>query len=227
MKKNIGRIFRGHNIIEYKNPRDNLTINDFYKVTAYCFFYQSDMETVCAIPPQELTITFICNRYPYKLIRHLKEFWKMKIEYRGSGIYYLTGFSIPIQILLTRELDPDENLWLRSLRTDLKDEKEITNVIKKFEENRHSKLRQAAMDAITRANWKAIREVKDIMCDALKELMAEELEEAENKGIEQGIRALINTCKKLNVSEKITLDRLQEEFSLSEEKAKQAIKKYS
>ena len=32
LKKNIGKIFRKHNIIEYKSPKDYLSINDFYKV---------------------------------------------------------------------------------------------------------------------------------------------------------------------------------------------------
>ena len=32
IQKNIGRIFRKYNIIEYKEPGETLTINDFYKV---------------------------------------------------------------------------------------------------------------------------------------------------------------------------------------------------
>ena len=31
IQKNIGRIFRKYNIIEYKEPGETLTINDFYK----------------------------------------------------------------------------------------------------------------------------------------------------------------------------------------------------
>ena len=31
IRKNIGRIFRQHNIIEYKSPEDHLNIDDFYK----------------------------------------------------------------------------------------------------------------------------------------------------------------------------------------------------
>ena len=50
IQKNIGRIFRKHNIVEYKSPEDYLTINDFYKVYGYCCFYQSDTEHVCEIP---------------------------------------------------------------------------------------------------------------------------------------------------------------------------------
>ena len=35
IQKNIGRIFRKHNIVEYKSPEDYLTINDFINVYGY------------------------------------------------------------------------------------------------------------------------------------------------------------------------------------------------
>ena len=37
INKNIGRIFRKYNIIEYKSPTDYISINDFYKVCGYAF----------------------------------------------------------------------------------------------------------------------------------------------------------------------------------------------
>lgn len=39
VQKNIGKIFRKYNIIDYKSPDDYLTINDFYKVYGYSCFY--------------------------------------------------------------------------------------------------------------------------------------------------------------------------------------------
>ena len=41
IQKNIGRIFRQYNIVEYKSPDDYLSIDDFYKVYAYCCLYKS------------------------------------------------------------------------------------------------------------------------------------------------------------------------------------------
>ena len=38
IQKNLGQIFRGHNIIEYKGPDDNLSIDDYYKVIGYACF---------------------------------------------------------------------------------------------------------------------------------------------------------------------------------------------
>ena len=48
-----------------------------------------------------------------------------------------------------------------------------------MKKKKNSKLYQAAMEVITRANWEAIKEAKPSMCEALKELMAEEFQEQE------------------------------------------------
>lgn len=106
IKKKIGRIFRRHNIIEYKSPRDYLSVNDFYKVYGYTCFYQSNTD-------------------------------------------------------------------------------KIRTLMSNYEKNRKSKDYSAVMNFITRANWKQM-EVEKKMCDALKELFAEELEEADLRGRELG-----------------------------------------
>ena len=98
IRKNIGRIFRKHNIIEYKSPEDYLSVNDFYKVYGYTCFYQSETKRVKEIPPEEITITFICNHYPQKLLEHLRQFKGIEVKKQEAGIYYLFGDSFPIQI---------------------------------------------------------------------------------------------------------------------------------
>ena len=42
--KNIGKIFRQYNIIEYKSPSDSLSVDDFYKVYGYTNFYKKNKE---------------------------------------------------------------------------------------------------------------------------------------------------------------------------------------
>ena len=127
----------------------------------------------------ELTITFICNHFPRKMVQHLKEFRGLDISHVAAGIYYITGDAFPIQLLVTRELDSKENLWLQSLRNNMSKPEEIEVLLKEYEVKKSSKLYQAAMEVITRANWDAVKEVKETMCEALKELMAEEFQEQE------------------------------------------------
>ena len=125
IRKNIGRIFRKHNIIEYKSPEDYLSINDFYKVYGYTCFYQSETKRVKEIPPEEITITFICNHYPQKLLEHLKKFKGIEAEKQEAGIYYLQGDSFTIQLVIVKELSKKENYWLQNLRCNLKTGEEI------------------------------------------------------------------------------------------------------
>lgn len=72
IQKNIGRIFRQYNIIEYKSPEDNLDIDDFYKVYAYACIYKADTEKIDLIPAAELTITFVCYHYPRAMLDKLQ-----------------------------------------------------------------------------------------------------------------------------------------------------------
>ena len=41
----------------------------------------------------ELTITFICNHFPRKMVQHLKEFRGLNIIHVEAGIYYRGCFS--------------------------------------------------------------------------------------------------------------------------------------
>ena len=143
--------------MEYKSPEDYLTINDFYKVYGYCCFYQSDTEHVCEIPPEELTITFICNHYPRNLIQHLEKVRKLQIKKKSQGYIILLVMQFQFQLLITKELNLEENRWLGSLRSNIKNQSEIEAILKEYEEKKNSKLYQAAMEVITRANWEAIK----------------------------------------------------------------------
>ena len=105
IRKNIGRIFRQRNIVEYKSPLDYLSIDDFYKVYGYTCFYKSDTSQMDSIPIEELTITLVTGKYPRKLMHHLKTTLRYQVKKAESGIYYVAGDKIPIQIIVTKELE--------------------------------------------------------------------------------------------------------------------------
>ena len=55
IEKNIGRIFREHNIVEFKSETDYVSINDYYKIYAYACFYKAFNN----IGLDRVTITFV------------------------------------------------------------------------------------------------------------------------------------------------------------------------
>lgn len=185
IQKNIGRIFRQYNIIEYKSPKDDLNIDDFYKTYAYACIYKSDTEAVDRIQATELTISFVCYHYPRAMLNKLERDRCMAVEGVDDGIYYLLGDAIPIQLIVVPALSKENNYWLNNLRNDLKSGGEIRRFIELYEKNKNSKLYQALADTIMRANWKEVKEERK-MCEALKELFADDLRESELKGRNAG-----------------------------------------
>ncbi|HJC92048.1 MAG TPA: 3-isopropylmalate dehydrogenase [Candidatus Mediterraneibacter excrementigallinarum] len=197
IRKNIGRIFRRHNIVEYKSPKDSLSVDDFYKVYGYACFYKSDVKAAESVDMEELTITFACHRYPAKLFRHLREKRKFQIRKVEEGIYYIIGDYLPIQILLLNRLPEKENLWLRNLTDHLSGEEQAERLVKEYWNHKDNTLDQAVMDIIIRANRKQFEEAKN-MCDALRELFAEELKENYQAGEDQGRREFSRLILKLS-----------------------------
>jgi len=112
---------------------------------------------------------------------------KMSIKNIENGIYYLIGDSIPIQLIIIPKLSKENNYWLNNLRNDLKSGGEIRNFIEQYGKKKESKLYQALADTIMRANWKELKEERR-MCQALRELFADDLRESELKGRNAGKR---------------------------------------
>jgi hypothetical protein len=115
IEKNIAAIFRSENLVEYKSPGDHVSIGDFYKVYGYACLYAS----LNGVPVTEITITFVANRKPAKLLKHLKEVRGYRVKEGEAGIYQIGGDIMPIQIIDSRKLSRDENLWLKGLTKDL------------------------------------------------------------------------------------------------------------
>ena len=115
IEKNIGKIFRDVNIIEYKSPRDYIAVWDFYKVYCYSYLYIFLNKT----PVTNITITFASSHYPRKLLRHLKKIHGYTVEENNPGIYTIKGDILPIQIINRQKLSAKENLWLKCLGSEL------------------------------------------------------------------------------------------------------------
>ena len=123
--KNIGRIFKGHNIVEYKSPDDYLSIDDFYKVYGYACFYKSDTQKVNSIQANDITITFVCHKYPRELLKYLTTEKKFSVTKHEPGIYYIEGDTITMQLIISPQLSEETNLWLRTLTNNIKNTKTV------------------------------------------------------------------------------------------------------
>ena len=201
VKKNIGRIFKKYNIIEYKSPDDSLSVDDFYKVYGYTCFYKADARYVNSIHADELTITFVAEKYTRKMIKHLTKIKKYQVTEVEKGIYYVNGDLIPIQILVTKNLSGEENLWLKSLTNKLKATETAEKLVENYMDHKDSRLHRSVIETIMRANQKIFREVNgmsDIFMEIVQEKFDRKLKEEVEKATEE------NTVK-TKLTERISL----------------------
>jgi hypothetical protein len=152
--KNIARIFRADNLLEYKSPDDYLAVNDFLKVNAYANLY-------AAITPgvdfAEITLTFVENRHPRKLLKYLVETRGYTVEETSPGIYMVSGDYLPIQIIESKKLSEQENLWLRSLTKGLR-ASSLDSIIYEVQKRGNKAQLGAYLTMLFRANRKELSE---------------------------------------------------------------------
>lgn len=205
IRKNIGKIFKKHNVIEYKSPGRSLGIDDFYKVYGYACFYKADVVHADAIPAKEVTITFVSERFPRKLIRHLRTVKKYDVEKAEDGIYNVKGDVFSIQILVTRELSEKENLWLKSLTNNLKEPENARQLIEDYQKNQENDLYRSALEAIMHANQKVFQEVNgmtDIFMEIVQEKFDRKLKEETEKAVGKAVEEALETAR---LTERISL----------------------
>jgi hypothetical protein len=221
IEKNIAAIFRSENLVEYKSPGDHVSIADFYKVYGYACLYVS----LNAVPITGITISFVESRKPVKLLRHLEELRKYRIKEGGAGIYLVEGDIIPIQIIDSRELPGEENLWLKGLNKDL----EIKSAMAILERGREKAKRipmGAYMQVILNANAGVFLEVGKMgngtltFDDVLVELgltakwkaegREEGLEEGLEKGLEEGREEGLEQAARNALAKGLPLDTIGE-----------------
>ena len=176
VKKQIAEIFRRDNIMEYKSPTDNLSINEFYKSFARAFLYKA----LDDIDIAELTLSFVVTSQPRELFRHLHEQFGYTVEERYPGVFVVTGAMIPIQVINSTKLSEEENLWLRNLNRNLTEENLRWIHGKKREYGERIDL-SAYLYAVFAANHKAIEEI--ISKEGNRMLTAEFCETIEKIGL--------------------------------------------
>ena len=186
--KNIGKIFRGNNVLEYKSPTDYIGVDDFYKVYGYACFYKADSEEANSIAIDDITISLVSKKYPRKVIEHLTKERGYKIRKEEEGIYYVEGDIFPIQILVTSRLSKEKNLWLSSL-TDQIEIDRIQNLMKIYLKNRNNPLYRSVMKTLTNANRDKFKEENDVK--SADEILVEICKEIKEEKINALNRILI------------------------------------
>lgn len=234
----IGHIFKKYNIIEYKSPKDGLSIDDYVKTVGYASLYKALADKTDGIAIEDISITLVRDGYPKKLMKKLEDIGCKAITH-GNGIYHIIGnVMYSTQIIVTNQLDK-KHTWLRVLtdKAKLSDlEKfslESCKVATQGEQNNISAIYQISVMA-NREIYEEMKRRNPMQCSALMELMKPEIEERErqatirgiSQGISQGIKSLVATVKKLHGTKPDAVESIMNEYGKNEAEAKELVDKY-
>jgi hypothetical protein len=169
IEKDVGRIFRGHNIFEYKSPTDYVSVANFQKVCAYAWLYAAE-NGVCI---DDITLSFVSARRPDTVIAYCTDALGYLVEEAYPGVYYVSGGFAPMQLIESRKLSGDENLWLRNLRDDISAQ-ELEKLLELLAARGGADKRKAYLNAILVANADRLREVRNMyMTQELRDVILE------------------------------------------------------
>ena len=214
IENELGHIFKKFNVVEYKNPDDALTIDDYYKTVGYACLYKGLGESVDQIPADELTISIFRESCPREMFKKKKKMG-LEIEERYPGIYYISGKQalFDTQIVVTKQLEKETHRTLRVLSKHVQEE-DVRAFVEKAgkmtepgDRNNIDAVLQVSVSA-NREIYEAIRRCDKIMCDALRELMKEDFEKQERETRQETKQeTLLETIKNLMDTMKWTAEQ--------------------
>jgi len=172
IKKNIGQIFRGANIVEFKSEKDNFDYWDYQKVMGYAHMYASFEK----VHMTDITVSISLTIFPRDLVKSLERDHGYTIVDNGDGIHYLHGAGIPVQILESKNLSEDENLFLRNLRSNL-NPNDVQKTLQTYSERKPLDDKNAFIDRLAKANRQAFKEAASMFTEGLREIWMEVIDE--------------------------------------------------
>lgn len=224
----IGKLFKGHNIMEYKSPEDHLDIDTFYKTLAYACLYKSYGKTVDGIKAEDITTSILREAKPIELFHYFEEHG-CKVTQAYGGIYYVAGKTwFPTQIVVTGELDQDAHIWLKGLSRNLEkgDLRRMMAERNHLIEKADRELADSVLEVSISANRKIVEELigDESMYEALMEIMEPKIKQREDAIIKKGIQGTVDTLRDFGHKDAEIKTAIIKRYNLSLEEAEDYIR---
>ena len=217
-EKPVFRIFRKHNICEYKNPHDALNERVIRKCCGYANLYIGTAEHEADVPPDQVTLSVFRASKPEKLFREMADKGQLAAD-RTRGIYHVTGMTdLPFQIVITGELEGPEYAAYRAL-TDHASGADVERVIRAGDLETDSAMQahyRVFLDLVSKKNPVVIKAIRrdigmettwmDIFKDAIDERVNNGRKEERQDTTVAHIR---NVMEAFGVSEERAMDSLK------------------
>ena len=185
----VGSFFRMHNVLEYKSPEDNLSIDDFYKAQGYALLYKGLGKRVNEIPIDELTVSIFRHSYPREMLAALKA-GGLRVENVYPGIYRVSGaLSVPTQVVVISRLPQGEYSAFKALGKNATKEDLIKLLqLADIMDQQLVDYIRAVLNVSIVLNEQTIAEIKEagIMPEAVQRVFKEELQKERMEGRAEG-----------------------------------------
>ena len=230
----IGWIFRGYNILEYKSPDDSLDIDAFYKAGAYAGLYKAYGGVSDERKADDITVSLIRESRPDGLFEYFQGH-NIRTTNPYRGIYYvLDAVLFPTQIIVSREMDRKSHTWLKALSGKMKkqDMKELLEKIETIKLTFDRELADSVLEVSIRANRHVVDELRGdgSMCQALLEIMEPEINKIKEDAVaaakEDEILCAVKSFRDLGASDIQIKDVLVKNHRLSFAEAEKYLRTY-
>lgn len=119
---------------------------------------------------------------------------------KAGGIYRISGALFPMQVLVTKELDREEHVWVTSLTRNLsrKRARKLLGSCTGLSDDEDRRNADSVVNVASEANIELFRKMiqeGDQMCEELKELLAPEIVEFKIRLAEQNAQLMDNAAK--------------------------------
>ena len=235
--KEIFRIFRHKNVIEFKGPGDKLTLLTLRKVAGYTNFYIATAKPEENVKIGEVTATIFASEKDnetFEILEKSGQLEKTDVE----GIYRVKDIlDMPFQIVMTNELKGAEYAAYRVLKAQV-DEKDVDYLLEELktttDQTKRERLRGLLGIVETKHTgmvWQKIKEdgrMKDVFWDLFKPQIDEQINEQINERINERISSSRrNDLYRYVQSGGMTVDFAAHEAGITVDQFKQQMDEYN
>jgi len=181
--KSIAAIFRSFNLFEIKGLHSTLTTDAYYKLNGHAAYYIASTGTLNQYNRNDISLTLLSFHRPRKLFRHLTKDCHKTIANPFPGMYYISDEMFVTQIIVIRELSPEDSLYLSCLTHNLNDPVQINRLVDDYTKHQADETHMKYMNLLTRANAK--KGDNPMVCEGILNICGTSSKEIEERTIER------------------------------------------
>ena len=207
--KNIAHIFQRFNLVEIKGIGSTVSTDSYYKMIGYTGLLINQTGELNQYSALDVSLTFLSLHYPRKLMKHLKEERKLTVAKTSPGVYYINKETFITQIIVTKELAPEDNLYLHFLTDRMWSGTLAERLADDYIEHQEEDIYRRYLHQITLAGRRTKGEASMYICEGLLNLCgtsSEEIIERTKKEAAEYYQPRIDYLKSLLIQHNIPFD---------------------